>query len=477
VRKYEATYTEMAGQGGVKAAGIFRASMNIKVMGWHDRTDAAAVLLEREKKQKMVLIRGAMTILNSRITGIAKAWNAIPGQNAKTTTLVDAKIIEKVGYPELELQVTVNYGDANRTEFMSRLNNMGNPIPIDAYDPRWWPIDNEWGRLPVGNGDAGNLGDKDNPNFANTAYPYAESGDPAKSDYFTGYFQPPGNNRHSLPRITGRTVLSEDTSKEWARPGGFFSGSGGVGSEFTPWSDAQAANPISDSVLFSAIPSKTLAGSVALGPAAFVSSDSYTGIAAVQESGFQYIAYSSEVMNDTSQGQIYLPLSVPRNIPQAKRELLLGLSAGTGPSTSGKECSVALSLCAPETVRVYSVSSTRSQRWGEIPEPLPQIVRSVGSDTTAQIVQVETLVKKEFLGETPELRADGITREFTHHARYTYALSNPWRATLAEGRDASGDTETLPVSFSPICKATSANNAIKLVGGDSPLLTSAKYDA
>jgi hypothetical protein len=472
IRKFEATYTETAGQGGAKAAGIFRASMNIKVMGWHDRSDESTALLQRERVQKMVLIRGAMTILNSRITGIAKAWNAIPGQNAKTTTLVDAKVIEKVGHPELELQVTVNYGDANRTEFISRLNNMGNPVPIDAYDPRWWPIDNEWGRLPDGNGAAGNNGDSDNPEFDNAAYPYAASGDPTKSDYFTGYFQSPGNNRHSLPRITGRTKTGIDISEEWARPGGHVPS---TAIDATYSKVAQNANPITGPI-FTAIVSKDLSGAVALGPAAFVLSDSYTGIAAVQESGFQYIAYSSEVMNDTAQGKINLPLSVPRDIPELKRESLLGLSTGAAGSITGKECSVALNLCAPETFRVYSVSTTRSQMWGQLPEPLQQIVRTTGSGSTRKIVQIETLVKKEFLGETPELRSDGITREFTHHMRLTYAASNPWRGTSAEG--GGDDFETLPVGFSPVCKATAAQNAI-VVKGDgstpSPLFTYPQY--
>jgi hypothetical protein len=189
-----------------------------------------------------------------------------------------------------------------------------------------------------------------------------------------------------------------------------------------------------------------------------------------------YVSYKSEVMNDTNQGKVYLPLSAPRDIPELKRESLLGLGTGAAGSITGKECSVALSLCAPDTVRVYSVSSTRSQKWGELPDPLPQIVRTTGSGSTRKIIQVETLVKKEFLGETPELRSDGITREFTHHARYTYALSNPWRGTSAEG--GGDDFETLPVGFSPVCKATAAQNAI-VVKGDggtvSPLITYSQY--
>lgn len=470
VRKYEASYTEMAG---ANAAGVYRASMNVKVMGWHDRSDEGTALLERERKQKILLIRGAQTIVQARITGINKLWAPLPGQNGKSTYVIDSRVVEKVGHPEIELQVTVGYGTANTTEFLQRVANMGNPIPIDDYDPRWWPVDNEWGRLPMGNGAVDNAGDSENPEFDNVAYPYATEGDPEKSDYFTGYFQSPGNNRHSLPRITTMTLASTDDSKEWARPGGFVpedaTDDASVGME-------QNEHPINGPT-FTAIPSLDLTGEVVLGPLEPVTDASFTGVADVQSTGFMYISYKSEVMNDTNQGQIYLPLSTPRNIPQAKRELLLGLSAGTGPSTSGKECSVALSLCAPQTYRVYSVSATRNQKWGELPEPKPQIVRTIGSGSTRQIVQVETLLNKEFLPETPDLRpSDGITREFTHHARYTYALANPWRGTTDEG--SVGDFEEIPVGFSPVCKATAAQNAI-VVKGDgstlSPLLTYSQY--
>ena len=167
----------------------------------------------------------------------------------------------------------------------------------------------------------------------------------------------------------------------------------------------------------------------------------------------------------------------------AKRVALLAtlpeyaaITVGSSGGTSGKECAIAVSLCAPQTQRVYSVSATRNQKWGEIPEPTPQIVRTSGSGSTAKITNVETLISKEFLGETPVLRSDGITRDFTVHARYVYGLSNPWRGTEAEG---GGDEfETLPVGESPIDKATAANNAI-IVRGDvstlSALFSASQY--
>ncbi len=476
VRKYEATYVEAASAG---AAGIYRGTMGVKVMGWHDRTDDASPLLERERKQKLILIRGAQTIMQSRITGINKLWDAIPGQNAKSTVVLDSKIIERIGYPGIEMQVTVSYGDANPTEFQNRVRNMGKPISIENYDPRWWPIDNEWGRLPGGNGHADNDGDQDNPNFAMAAYPYAESGDPTQSDYFTGYFQPPGSNRHTLPRITGLTKTDTDTSKEWARPAGYVPETATTVSVTTI---AVSNNPAAGPAM-SAIPSKTLTGSVVYGPLEPVEDATFTGVASVQESGFHYIAWSSEVMSDTNQGKIMLPLSVPRDIPVAKRASLLGISVGSAGGSSGKECSVAVSLCAPKSQRVYSVSTTRSQKWGQIPEPNAQIVRTTGSGSTQKIRNVETLVNKEVLNETPELQPDQITRLFVTHARYFYGLSNPWRGTEAEGGYSAADTtaslfETLPVGESPIDKATAANNAIVVKGGVgtlSPLFDDTQY--
>ena len=469
VRKYEAVYSEMAGIG---AAGVYRAAMSVKVSGWYDRNDNATPLLDRERKQKLLLIRGAETIMRSRITGINKLWLAIPGQNAKTTTVLDSKIIERIGLPEIEMQVTVSYGDSNKTEFLNRVANMGKAIDIPNYDPRWWPIDNEWGRLPSGNGHAGNTGDKDNPNFRNPAYPYAAAGDPAKSDYFTGYFQPPGSNRHTLPRITSLTKATADTSKEWSRPAGYVPSSA---TSDTTAAAAATSNPLSGPAM-SATPSRNLAGDVVLGPLPPVENSNFTGVADVQDSGFHYLTWSSEVMSDTDQGKIMLPLSKPRTIPIAKRAALLGLSVGSAGGTDGKECSIAVSLCAPKTVRRYSVSHTRSQAWGQVPDPNPLIVRTTGSGSSQNIMNTETLLSKEILGVTPVLQSDGITRLFTLHARYTYGLSNPILGTPEEGGYPAGDSSTpqdqfefLPVGNSLVDKALASQNAIVVRGNSTTL--------
>ena len=170
-----------------------------------------------------------------------------------------------------------------------------------------------------------------------------------------------------------------------------------------------------------------------------------------------------------------LPLSVPRDIDLYKRAALLGMSPSSAGPTTGKECSIAVQLCAPISKRVYSASFTRNQKWGQVPDCAPQIVRSkpitvstpYGSVPSQQITNVETLLDKEFLGETPELQSDGVTSFFTAHVRYTYGLSNPWLGTASEG--GGDDFETLPVGKSPVDRTTAQQNAIVVKGGISTL--------
>ena len=101
-----------------------------------------------------------------------------------------------------------------------------------------------------------------------------------------------------------KATTRDDTSKEWARPAG--SVPTNALSDTTIETTA-TENPITGAV-FSAIPSKNLSGAVVLGPLPAVENASFTGVSSVQESGFMYIAWSSEVMRDSNQGKIMLPL-------------------------------------------------------------------------------------------------------------------------------------------------------------------------
>lgn len=443
VRKYEATYAEEIRAG---SSPVQTAFMNIKVMGWHHRTETQlnnigarvpVPLLDREKAQKTILLRAAYTILWSRIRGINLLWEPLPGQKAKNVNLVRASVIERVGLPQLELRVEVRYVAQEDTEFLNRLENMGTAIDVANYDPRWWPVDNEWGRLPEE--------DAENPYFTMDAYPYAESGDPTESDYFTGYFQPPGGNRHTLPRITGVTTNDSDTSMEWAKAGGSVPNNAIASpSSFT----RDLTNPIAGP-MFSAILSKNLLGEDISGPLPPNVSSAYSGVSDLQKQGFMYLEWDSEVKSETDDGMIMLPLSVPRSLPAAKLTAL-DVSAGV-------ESSVSIRLSAAMSKRVYSVSATRFGKWPQIPEPAKSIVRKNGSTLNC----VETLLRKELLTETPELLADQCDRSFTLHARYTYGMSNPWAGDLTEGGD---DFEIIPVGADPTQKAAALQNAITIRG-------------
>jgi len=402
VRKYEATYAEEIRAG---SSPVQTAYMNIRVMGWHDRTqtklnggdEVGIPLLDREKSQKVVLLRAAYTILWSRIRGINLLWDPLPGHKAKTVDLIRASVIERIGIPQLELRIEVKYVSQEETEFLHRLQNFGTAIDVANYDPRWWPVDNEWGRLPNGNGavataavvgppavpaGVANNGDRDNPYFTMAAYPYAESGDPTKSDYFTGYFQSPASNRHTLPRITGLTANGADTSMEWAKPGGAVP----TNAVATPSSSSRpdSTNPIAGPV-FTAILSKNLLGDEISGTLPPAVHPSYSGVSEVQRGGFMYLEWDSEVKSDTNEGMIMLPLSKPRTLPSV-------VAAALGFST-GVESSVAIRLCAAMSKRIYSVSATRFGKWPQIPEPAKTIVRKTGSTLNC----VETLLKKELL--------------------------------------------------------------------------------
>jgi hypothetical protein len=206
IRRYEASYSESVRTG---QKGIQTGAIRISTWGWQHRSlDGNPAPQEREKIQKRLLLRGIYTILWSRIRGINKLWVPLPGQRQVEVTLIEATVTEQIGQPRLDYTASVMYHGKNQSEFHNRLENMGasfftgaNQVAIPSYDPRWWPIDNEWGRLLDD--------DADNPNFRSLAYPYGEEGEPEESDYFTGYYHSPGSQRHTLPRITGQTENEE----------------------------------------------------------------------------------------------------------------------------------------------------------------------------------------------------------------------------------------------------------------------------
>ncbi len=92
----------------------------------------------------MIRLLYAIALGESR--GLNQLWEAKPGQNAKLVQMFDGTIIEQMHAPVMEFRASVRYADDDLTGFDLRLRNMGDPMPIPDYDPKWWPVpeDFQW---------------------------------------------------------------------------------------------------------------------------------------------------------------------------------------------------------------------------------------------------------------------------------------------------------------------------------------------
>lgn len=439
VRDYKATYTEGIGPGEGKS-GAQRASMSIRVKGWWHRSTNNPADTMTEKQQKFFLLRGAYTILHSRLTGLNLHWDPLPGQRIAKVHLVDCQVIEEVGKPELELRVNAIYTEAEKGEFHLRLLNMGRPIQLPNYDPRWWPVDNEWGRMLAE--------DKLNPFFNTAALPYGASGTAAKSDYCDIYLQPPYSQRHTLPRLAGDTkndAATDTAAWEWARLDGSIVS---LGSEVSPGTPPPAnTNPINQ-LSISAYVSMDLAGQEYPAQAEQRNSEEYTGISISQRQGFMYVQWDSEILTDNSYGKILLPLSKSREkIFQSS-----GSPSPENPRLAGKQTAVAVKLHAGMAKRVYSVTASRIGNHPDLPLPEAVIQRAFISGSVGNVMNTEHLLQAEFVKDGCTLMPDGCTKLYSVHVRWTYGLEN---AMVTE----SGDT-LLPSMKSPILKSTFEQDSI-----------------
>lgn len=465
IRDYKATYTEGQSIGGDK--GFLYGSMSIRVKGYYHRSNINANFATKEAEEKLILLRGATTILWSRIGSLVKAWNPVPGklidgQDGNLTLLQSLAVSEQVGVPELELSAHVRYNRPEHNEMHLRLQQLGAPIDVTSYDPRWWPMDSVFGRDMIE--------DEHNPYFQAANLPHATEGDPQKSDYFwTGYFSSPGRRLHTTPRITGETINDPETTdlgKEWAEPGGFMPEDGGD-ADIHNATLLSKNNPVPrpGSSNFSAQKSRNLKGNEISISASLEDYDpgEFSGLADVQRTDFAYLQWSSQVFNDSDEGVLHLPLSAPR-----VREVTLPEEVyGEGDPVNIRETSTFVRLFSGMSRRVYSVTARRVGKWPEIPEPKQVIYRippGYAGQSEEQYAKpiIEQLLKKEVGTPIPVLGKDGVTREFEVHARYTYGLSRPWGATAKQGGGDAllGDTLPLPTGKSPIDLATASHNEI-----------------
>lgn len=467
VRHFEARYTEAQNYGN-SGTGVQTGTMQIKVLGEYHRNDDVNPITH--KQQMQLLLRGAFTILASRIRGLNKRWNPLPGQEEATAIMDSLLVTEHVGHPELEVHAQVHYVPEDTSEFTLRLNNIGSGLEeiIADHDPRWWPVPGVWGRETSE--------DVENPFFRSLAYPYRTQGQPGESDYFTGYFSVPGSHRRTVPRITTGTENEPDNddSTEWAEPGGYIPA--GAGSSGSPSSDTVydyhpshyiAGGVYPASSQFSAIelvnglyddrPGADNTGITPLTigtlPPQYPIGTGVSGVSTEQKSGYWYLQWDSEVANDRDEGMVFMPLSGVRDAPSPPG------GSGSGGSDlypAGKQSAVALRLHAGIAKRIYSVTAKRIGKHAVLPEPRV-------SFRSPNLYQ-EILLKQQIVSDTPVLHSDGYNLVYTVHLRYEYGLSFPFGRFDEQGYVGPPYFETLPVGSSQLNR-TEAETAVMPIAG------------
>lgn len=464
VRDYVATYSEQYGM----VPALMHGSMNIKVKGWYHRSTDNPNTEVSEKTQKMILLRQAHTILFARIRGVAAKLTPIPGQDPKVVTLLDMQVIEQVGVPELDLRVKVQYGTENgdMSEMMLRLQNLGAPFfegqpqQIAPYDPKWWPIDNEWGRLLSWD----NLNPvylKSEGLFHQDAEDYTGNGADYANNFNVSIHSRP-NSARPVPGITSLPDPQriEATSENLAIGSGFLDGSragwaeqDGSGVTFNDTNASVTTNPLNQPA-FSAVVSQSLNGNVmasltqngssandvlnfaSLGTTGIFDRDQALGM-------YSYIDYDSEIGSIGDTGVVSIPLS-------ASRELAGGELRSSASSIRPKETSAMIRLFAGSGERVVTVKAERINKWPDIPQPAEQILRyenvsgNNGSGETPIVVAIERLVKKEMIQDSPKPLKSGNGVVYTVNMRLVYKSTRPFCPSQAQAGFQSVDVFPFP---------------------------------
>ena len=384
---WDGTYTESSGPGTGNQIG----SLSLRVRGPIARPAGMTA-----KQQKSIMLRALYAIAESRISGINGAWNPLPGQNNKTAVVKDGVVIEKMGQPELELRISVQYSSAELNEFNLRLENMGKELDIDPYNPMWWPQPEfyQWD-IEAENADS---------RLINEEGSYLEG----------GYNQSPCSLYHSMPRnaMTDKIGLAIEASSD------------GSTVPMPKTFRSYMVKSIYGADL------KAIDSNIVVNAAA-------SGLnIAEQLSGFPYLQWDSEVRYNTQTGKIQLPLSKARLYP-----------GGSAYSGVGLQTAVVVKLHAGMAQRVYKVIATRQGQWPKVPAPLLQYASSGNP--------VEELIDQQIISETPKLDSDHTTMQYSIQVQWVYALSRP----PDYGFEAGGPG-ALKVGASPICMATPANNSL-----------------
>lgn len=262
---------------------------------WHDRRDSMLIALH--------------DIARSRINGLNVLF-ANPDPRAKAV-LQRVAIAETLGKPEMSLQATVLWVDAEINQFRLRLDQMGEPMVIPQYDPRWWPVpgDFQWG-----------FHDDDPMNL----------GIPERGSYFDCYFQSPCSEWHSMPRGFDKPTIIADNRSD----------------------------PLPTQFKASTVPYGDIDYSIGLSPLPMVAGIHH-GWSDDQLSAATYISFDADDHYEVDRGAMHLPLSKPR---------VRQISTITGYKTI-EETSVCVPVHAGISRRTFTMVATRFNQPPEVPSP------------------------------------------------------------------------------------------------------------
>lgn len=395
VAEWSGTYTESQGIAANQTVG----AMSVRVKG-------SIVPASDSEKQKAMLLRVGFAIILSRISGLKRTWKKQPGQNPQSVILKEGVVVETLGKPELEIRATVMYtsqeaaAGAIINEYNLRLGNLGKPLQIKDYDPRWWP--NLWRSARTG--------------FAASEQRVSDLEEEARSFYEGTERQNPSDdwNGWNIAWLERDPPLDDDNDKRFT------------------------VDPPNRDYVFEAYEVTTLENETKYCDTLIQPAQQYGINAETALSGFTYLQWESDVRYDTTAGKIHLPLSKPRT-----------LSAGTN-APPKIETAVVCRAHAPLCRRVYKVIATREGAYPKLPFPLESIEDSNGYQ--------ETLLSARLLTPTPYLQSDNITMTYGIQAEWTYALSRP----PGFGSSGSSTSESFAAGSSPIDSTTPQDNRLPI---------------
>jgi hypothetical protein len=468
---WEAKYTEKTTMNG---SGHMMGLLSARVTGRNPRSGFA--IPETEQLLKDRLLNALWIIARSRLTGINRAWNPLPGNIAETTIVESCSVIETVGKPEMALELSVRHTDTGEQldNFGMRLQNMGAPLyskqQLPEWDPKWWPP------MPIFAWDTHGwelgghakgyfeprirdvYGDGEFDNVGLRMYPFIDADLTFAVDAYASNIS---NNLSLGPmagegRDHGYAVQQANNTYEQnyqSFGGGNFPGKPGLNMPSPGSPLGGRFGDGTDGGYFNTYVTTDLQGNLTLGDVPRVVGDQtktgvantqLTGVENLQVPGYSYLHWESENCHDVNPGMVYLPLSKSRPHP-------LGV---------GTQTAVAVRLHAGCHTREFKIVARRNGAWPKVPVP-KQIILDVDDPSG----HVEELIDAQLIPETPTLGPDGVTLVYTVHAKWTYGLSRKLDIgkELNPNISLSSQSEVINVGSSQMNKTTTDDSRLPIL--------------